>query len=317
MKKTRHELLPKRFRWLIITDLDGTLLKSGATHDTFKIHEENIKQLKEAVALGHKVAIVTGRPWSDTKKIYKAVGLTTIVGNYNGALIDHPSDEGFVPVRTTINRHIVKELLNEPEIKKAVRNIIVEDDSHPSIYDMKDKFMMDQFHILDNPQVRKMKTLDHIVRNPYSIVLSVDDSITKAIDVMTIAKRKWGNALALRFWVNEKAGSTRHYLEINSKAINKAVAMRKIAAYYNIPMNRTLAFGDGLNDIEMLSEAAYGVAMKNGSETVKTYANDVTDFTNDEGGVGHALAKFLKYDHIFENGDSSINKKTPTKKTKK
>jgi len=69
--------------------------------------------------------------------------------------------------------------------------------------------------------------------------------------------------------------------------------MRLVASHYNIPMRNTISFGDGLNDIDMLSEAAIGVAMKNASNEVKGYANDVTDYTNNEGGVGKYLAKYF------------------------
>jgi len=70
--------------------------------------------------------------------------------------------------------------------------------------------------------------------------------------------------------------------------------MERIAGYYNIPLHRTLSFGDGMNDAEMLSKAAIGVAMKNASPQVKAYANDVTDYINDEAGVGKYIEKFLK-----------------------
>ena len=72
--------------------------------------------------------------------------------------------------------------------------------------------------------------------------------------------------------------------------------MRLVASYYNIPERNTIAFGDGLNDIDMLSEAAVGVAMKNADREVQGYARDVTDYTNNEGGVGKYLIKFFNLD---------------------
>ena len=40
----------------------------------------------------------------------------------------------------------------------------------------------------------------------------------------------------------------------------KAQALREFAAHYGIPMSRTIAIGDGANDLDMLNEAALGIA---------------------------------------------------------
>ncbi|RKX66832.1 MAG: hypothetical protein DRP42_02215 [Tenericutes bacterium] len=70
--------------------------------------------------------------------------------------------------------------------------------------------------------------------------------------------------------------------------------MKQIASYYNIPVSRTISFGDGTNDIEMLAEAAHGVAMKNASNFVKAFGNDTTDLDNTDGGVGDYLNKYFR-----------------------
>ena len=56
-------------------------------------------------------------------------------------------------------------------------------------------------------------------------------------------------------------------------------------------MHRTLSIGDGMNDIEMLNQSAIGVAMKNASAQVQAYADDVTDYDNNEAGVGKYIMK--------------------------
>jgi len=40
----------------------------------------------------------------------------------------------------------------------------------------------------------------------------------------------------------------------------KAIALREFAAHYGIPMSRTIAIGDGANDLDMLNAAALGIA---------------------------------------------------------
>ncbi len=58
-----------------------------------------------------------------------------------------------------------------------------------------------------------------------------------------------------------------------------------------INTNDVIAFGDTSNDNEMLKAAGWGVCMKNGSNDTKAIADDITDFTCDEDGLGRYLEK--------------------------
>lgn len=53
---------------------------------------------------------------------------------------------------------------------------------------------------------------------------------------------------------------------------------------------QVLAFGDGENDVEMLREAAYSVAMGNAMPAAVAAARYTTT-SNDEGGVGEFIEK--------------------------
>ena len=61
---------------------------------------------------------------------------------------------------------------------------------------------------------------------------------------------------------------------------------------YNIPMNEVLAFGDNYNDIPLLAEVGYGVAVANAREEVKAVANEVTK-SNITDGVAISIEKLL------------------------
>lgn len=70
----------------------------------------------------------------------------------------------------------------------------------------------------------------------------------------------------------------------------KHVGMDKILEYFNIPLEQTIAFGDGGNDIEMIEHAHIGVAMDNAMEHVKDSADFVTKHVDDNG-IAYALDK--------------------------
>ncbi|MFV8826971.1 Cof-type HAD-IIB family hydrolase [Alkalihalobacterium sp. APHAB7] len=64
---------------------------------------------------------------------------------------------------------------------------------------------------------------------------------------------------------------------------SKAKGIEILLNQMNIPVENAYAFGDGLNDIEMLSYVGTGVAMGNGHEEVKDVANIVTNHVDDDG----------------------------------
>lgn len=62
-------------------------------------------------------------------------------------------------------------------------------------------------------------------------------------------------------------------------------------AYYDIPLENVMAFGDGGNDLTMLDHVPYSIAMGNASDIVKKHASYITtDIEND--GIARALKHF-------------------------
>ena len=129
--------------------------------------------------------------------------------------------------------------------------------------------------------------------NPQSAFVNIDFNNIDPFEILQILKRNYGSSMFFRLWDGRTEEEPFVILEINQIASNKGTPKEYIAAYYNIPKSNTIAFGDGLNDREMLLQASIGVAMKNSKGTVKTYADDTTDFTNDDAGVGKYLEKFF------------------------
>ena len=77
-----------------------------------------------------------------------------------------------------------------------------------------------------------------------------------------------------------------------AKGVTKATGIEAIRAYYDIPLEHVIAFGDNENDMDMISYAGIGVAMGNAMEELKAAADFVT-VTNDEDGLVYALDRLL------------------------
>ena len=81
------------------------------------------------------------------------------------------------------------------------------------------------------------------------------------------------------------------FCDITSAAADKANGIRAIAQYMGLDISETMAFGDGGNDMSMLSAAGVGVAMGNTLDKVKAEADYVTTSVDDDG-IRNALLHF-------------------------
>ena len=90
----------------------------------------------------------------------------------------------------------------------------------------------------------------------------------------------------------ELTSSMSHFLEVLTYGVNKGAAIKSVCQRLNIPLSETIAFGDGLNDLEMIKLVEHGVAMENGHPTLKAQADAIAPH-HDKGGVATYLTRYL------------------------
>lgn len=81
------------------------------------------------------------------------------------------------------------------------------------------------------------------------------------------------------------------FTDVVPKGSNKGIGIDKLLAHFGIPLSETMAFGDGGNDVAMLSHVGIGVAMGNAEKEVQEAAAYVTTSV-DEDGIFNALKHF-------------------------
>jgi len=71
--------------------------------------------------------------------------------------------------------------------------------------------------------------------------------------------------------------------EIINKKMDKGMAVKKVAAYFNVPLTDTIGIGDSMNDLEMIQTCGTGVVMANGSEALKKHADMICESVEKDG----------------------------------
>ncbi|MCI8380550.1 MAG: HAD family phosphatase [Lachnospiraceae bacterium] len=71
--------------------------------------------------------------------------------------------------------------------------------------------------------------------------------------------------------------------ELIKKDYNKGTALKKVCAYYDVSVEDSIAYGDSMNDLEMMEAAGISVCMENGSGKLKELADDICPSVQDDG----------------------------------
>lgn len=260
---------------LIICDMDGTLLTSK--HNISDYTKEVIKEINKK---GITFVIATGRPYLDAKFFRDQLGLNSFLITSNGTVAHNANDEKIFEEK--ISSNFVNKILDfEKDIKKYHRNIYRENEWYIEYkIDGLDEFHAEsgfQYQIVD---LNKFK----------------DNDITKFFylgeekDIEDLEKRlrkEFSNDLTVTL-------SSPYCLELLKKDAHKGTAIKKIAEYLGISLEETIAFGDGLNDYEMLSSVGQGFIMGNGSPRLKEkLAHCEVIETNDNDGVAKKLKELF------------------------
>ncbi|WP_253301809.1 Cof-type HAD-IIB family hydrolase [Spiroplasma endosymbiont of Phyllotreta cruciferae] len=277
---------------LILIDLDGTtLMNDGKT-----IHPKTQEVIKKAVNVGHKVCIITGRPHRASIRFYRELGLDTLLTNFDGGHIHDPLKREFKRLVFSIAYDVIISIINHPGVKDNVENVLIEH-YDKAICWKKDEAIENYFHLDD------VADDEYFIADPYNSWKGPASNMAlylrgtnKTDEVLRMFENFKNSVLINIGHYSSKQNQT--MINITNKLVSKGFAADILAQYYNVDIRDVIAFGDEINDLELLQNVGYGVAMKNSNDNLKTNARGITHLTNNEGGVGDYLEKLLNGENV-------------------
>lgn len=249
---------------LFVFDLDGTLLNSAK-----EISASTLKVLKQIRQAGHDVAIATGRTYSMSKDIIKTSQIDHyIVCNGSAAYLDH------------------KQFYINPLDRTELNNLldIAWDKTHHLIYETPDQLKRHYQEIA--PRVSDgMASVKQPIPDADSEFYRTEDIVQLLLFVNpSELKDHYLNQLKkLQFvrWHNQA-------VDVIPASGSKWETVKRLAQKLDISIEDVITFGDGNNDLEMLSEARVSVAMGNAGDKLKEVATYVAE-SNDLDGISKII----------------------------
>lgn len=257
---------------LIAVDLDGTLLTS-----TNEISDFTRDTLIEASKACHKVVIITGRDFYASKYLGDELEFEKydgLIASSNGANVFAPKEN-----RSIINHQIDQDLAKEMmAFGKSLGFDVLIYHKGEILTEKKNAYSLDFLAKKNRMEYRICENLTRSLDFPVNKVLftALPQTIEKNKEIFA---QKFGKVV-------NPIHAMPQFLDCMPKGINKGRAIGEIADYFGIDQKDTYAFGDEINDLEMIEKAGVGVAMGNATKALKEIADQVT-LSNDEDGIAH------------------------------
>jgi Cof subfamily protein (haloacid dehalogenase superfamily) len=232
---------------MIISDLDGTLLRSDET-----VSKESIDFINN---LEIPFAVATGRILGDVKKFLAGAKFKYVMAANGSIIYDMEED-----------KMIYEKCISKENAEKYYN--IVKDNAYKAYASMIDDWL----------QIEEGQNFDEL-GNIYkmSAFFNTEEEYREIEEEIL--------ALGLKTFFMEDPYTDGYYMEVVETGSSKKAAIEYMLKDFGVELKDIVAFGDSKNDLEMLEAVGHGVAMKNASEDAKEIADDIASKTNDEDGV--------------------------------
>lgn len=268
---------------LIAFDLDGTLF-----NDKKEVTPETFSALEQAANMGIEIVPATGRFWNAIPESIRAMTFIRYMISLNGSQIADIK-EGKSLADFTIPIHRAETLCRVFDELPVLYDFVADGQGY-----MKREHheRIPEVMILGEWQVKVMRDLRIPVDDIYGI-LRQQKGVQK-MQIYTTDKTLRENLLESLPHVFPNAlftSSVPNNIEINDPKANKGDGLKFLAEYLRVPIESTLAFGDGLNDMSMIQNAGVGAVMSNGIPELKAVADYIAP-DNNHNGVAEGVRKF-------------------------
>jgi Cof subfamily protein (haloacid dehalogenase superfamily) len=260
---------------LIATDLDGTLLNAHHQVDPF-----TVEVLRRLAQRDIEIVIATGRHYADVAGIRDVLGVRAHLITSNGARVHDPDD-----------REVFAENVPPAFVRRLVTREIA-DEATVNLFGDVD-WLIDR----DAPELLRYHQDSGFHYKVTDLTAHSGEDIAKVLyigDVETLARveinleREFGDSIYVTY-------SLADCLEVMSPTVSKGRALRVVLERLGIDRAQSVAFGDNMNDIDMLETAGRPFMMGNANPLLMERLPTVPRIGNNfEAGVAHELT------HLFD-----------------
>lgn len=258
----------------VVVDMDGTFLD-----DNKQKSPEYERVIRELLNKGVKFGVASGRQMASIKKEFLTLKDDIVFIAENGTLVEYEGEIIREECMTAQVRDMILDKVEKLEDKKTIyctKNCTYVDDLSPESMENIRKYLP-AYEYIDS-----FRNLDLL---PLKISVYSPNGHDKDIEEISELVSDWAKACT----------SGNEWLDIIPKGANKATGIKAVAEKMGISMDEIMAFGDEMNDFEMMTSVYYSYAMDNAADEIKQVAR-FTAPSNNEYGVIQVIKERFNID---------------------
>lgn len=248
---------------LIATDIDGTLLHSDHT-----LPEDLPALIQTLHAHNIVFSVASGRPYLTLKQSFEPLSPSILYIADNGSHVVYQGKE--IAVHAIDNSIITELILITREISSAYSVVCTTNGAFVESADPAFLAELEKYYVKYTVVDDLTKLNERVIK--YT-VCDLNGAEEGSYPKFLPYKKKLQLSVAGFVW-----------LDCMQKGINKGTAIKEIQSLYHITPEESMAFGDYLNDLEMMQSVYYSFAMANAHEDLKKVSRFET-YSNDDDGV--------------------------------
>ncbi len=261
---------------IVFVDLDGTII--DYTGQPFPGVPEAIGKLKSR---GVDVILATGRMLGSAVRHVRKLGLSSPVIAYNGALVADV-ETGKWLLHQSLASSLAADIIAAATGEEATVMCFINDRYLTNKMDDKVKAYEERSQV----SALVIPDLHRAVDAPPSKVLVVCGTRKQFERVRSVLQNGFGTSIHM-------AESRTGYLEVLARGVTKASAALWVCSLLKIDIESAAAFGDNMNDLELLSSVGFAGAMESAPAALKEAAQ-MTVSSPERGGLAEALLSLLQ-----------------------
>lgn len=248
----------------IATDLDGTLLDGEK-----RLPEEIFPLIEKLNTLGVLFAPASGRQYANLKKLFAPVANDIFFICENGALIKYRGKTLHChPIRDTYLKAALDEIRALPHLYPMLCGAdcaYIENNEMPFF----------KYAMLSYTNCKKVSNLDDVIGLEDICKIAVYDEIAAAENCIKVLPQRLPNLRTIL--------SGFDWCDISAPEANKGEAIRFIQKTFRLEKEECAAFGDHMNDYEMLGECGYAYVPENAYPPLKKLVGRIIPSNDDKG----------------------------------
>jgi Cof subfamily protein (haloacid dehalogenase superfamily) len=259
---------------LIATDLDGTLLRSDMS-----VSPRTQRALRAVREAGIRIVLVSARGPLGVGRVADEVGSDGFAICSNGAIVLDLASRAVIRHRRLAADVAVQMVRG---LRAVLPNVCFATEIEAA-FGLEPAFK-GAWGDWEPPEGTRYADALELVTAPVTKLMA-RDATCSVDDLAAAAREVAGDSAAV-------AISGKWVVEISAAGVNKAAALKELAAEYGIDRADVVAFGDYPNDLPMLEWAGYSFAPANAHPDVLSQVDEVTE-SNDDDGVALAIERLL------------------------